>query len=199
MTPVHIVYAHPSDQSFTHEILTAFRSGLAEAGHPHTMSDLYAMDFRSEMSRAEYERESGLRPGAPVPDDVAAEHARLAAADVWAFIYPVWWNDCPARLKGWFDRVWTVGTAYKPLSLGPVEKALVLCTAGYSVPDLETSGCYQAMETTMLGDRIGARARAAEFVVFGGSAGQEGAPEPWPSVKAKHLARAAELARTLVA
>jgi NAD(P)H dehydrogenase (quinone) len=195
VTRVHIVYAHPSDRSFTREVLAAFRSGLDEAGHPHTLSDLYAMDFRSELSREEYERESGVRPGAPLPDDVAAEHARLAAADVWAFVYPVWWNDGPARLKGWFDRVWTTGVAYKPPTLKPAEKALVLCTAGYSIPDLRESGCYQAMETTMLGDRIGARARAAEFVVFGGSAAQDGTP--WSATRAQHLARAAELGRSL--
>jgi NAD(P)H dehydrogenase (quinone) len=196
VTKVHIVYAHPSPQSFTHEILTAFRGGVAEGGHEHTLSDLYALEFRSELSRAEYERESGASPATPIPDDVAIEHARLAAADVWAFVYPVWWNDVPARLKGWFDRVWTVGVAYKPTTLRPAEKALVLCTAGYPVPDLRASGCFQAMETTMLTDRIGARARAAEFVVFGGSAGRDDTAGPWSTTKARHLAQAAELGRT---
>jgi NAD(P)H dehydrogenase (quinone) len=197
VTRVHIVYAHPSDQSFTHDVLAAFRAGLDEAGHDHTLSDLYAMDFRSEMSREEYDRESGARPDAPLPPDVAAEHALLAAAEVWTFVYPVWWNDCPARLKGWFDRVWTVGVAYKPTRLGPADKALVLCTAGYSLADLEASGCHEAMRTTMLGDRIGARARAAELVVFGGSARLDGVSEPWSVTRAGHLAGARELGSSI--
>ena len=140
---VRAVYAHPSERSLTREVLEAFLGGLHDAGHTCTVSNLYAMGFRSELTLDEYERESGYRAGAPVPDDVAAEHGKLDAADVWAFIYPVWWADCPARLKGWFDRVWTAGFAYKPAGLRPAKKAFVLCTAGYTIAELDSSGCYQ--------------------------------------------------------
>ncbi|MFJ3586704.1 NAD(P)H-dependent oxidoreductase [Streptomyces sp. NPDC090127] len=193
--PVHVVYAHPSERSFTREVLDAFLGGLVDSGRPYTVSDLYAMDFRSELTPAEYARESGADVEAPVPEDVAAEQAALAAADTWVFVYPVWWADCPARLKGWFDRVWTVGFARA--TVGPrtvAEKALVLCTAGYDIAELQASGCYGAMRTVMLTDRIGERATASEFVLLGGSAGSGG---EWPALKAEHLARAAELGRSL--
>jgi len=199
MAHVHVVYAHPSDRSFTREVLDAFLHGLDDAGHTFTVSNLYAMGFRSELTVEEYERESGYRADAPVSDDVAAEHARLDAAGVWVFIYPVWWADCPARLKGWFDRVWTVGFAYKTTRAHTADKALVLCTAGYSVAELEASGCYEAMRTVMLTDRIGERARAGEFVVFGGSVlgNGDGGAERWAGVKAEHLARVAALAQSI--
>ncbi|MEW1837372.1 NAD(P)H-dependent oxidoreductase [Nonomuraea angiospora] len=77
MTHVHIVYAHPSERSFTREVLDAFLGGLDDAGHTRTVSDLYAMEFRSELTLEEYERGSGRRADARVPDDVAAEQARL--------------------------------------------------------------------------------------------------------------------------
>ncbi|MEU9706009.1 NAD(P)H-dependent oxidoreductase [Streptomyces sp. NPDC047981] len=195
-TAVHVVYAHPSERSFTREVLDAFLDGLADAGRPYTVSDLYAMDFHSELTRAEYERESGYDAEAPVPEDVAAEQARLAAADTWVFVYPVWWADCPARLKGWFDRVWTVGFARRTVG-GPrvAEKALVLCTAGYDIAELEASGCYRAMRTVMLTDRIGERARASEFVVLGGSA--SASASGWQVLKGEHLARVKALARSV--
>ncbi|MEV4580505.1 hypothetical protein AB0K16_45500 [Nonomuraea jabiensis] len=58
-----------------------------------------------------------------------------------------------------------------------------------------------ASPATVLADRIGERARSGEFVVFGGSALRDGEsagdPDQWAAVKAGHLARAAELARSL--
>lgn len=197
MSNIHVVYAHPAQHSFTREVLDAFLGGLTDAGHAYTVSDLYSMGFRAELSAAEYARESGYRADDPVPDDVAAEHAKLAAADVWAFVYPVWWADCPALLKGWFDRVWTVGFAYQPARVRAAEKALVLCTAGYPVAELEASGCLGAMRTVMLTDRIGERARASEFVLFGGSVARAADDQGWAATKAKHLADAAALARAL--
>ncbi|WP_338775676.1 hypothetical protein [Streptomyces sp. DG1A-41] len=40
MTHVHIVYAHPSERSFTREVLDAYLGGLDAAGHTRTVSDL---------------------------------------------------------------------------------------------------------------------------------------------------------------
>ncbi len=185
MSRTHIVYAHPSPAGFTHEVLDAFRRDLPG---PSSVSDLYAMGFRSELTLDEYEARI------PPPADVLAEQSKLNAADVWAFIYPVWWADCPAVLKGWFDRVWSVGFAYKPMTVRPARRALVLCTAGYSVAELEASGCYTAMRTVMLTDRIGARATSAEFHVLGGRASDS---DGWEVTKAAHLRRVASLARSV--
>lgn len=195
VTRVHVVYAHPSGQSFTRAVLDAFLGALREAGHTATVSDLYEDGFRPELTLEEYERESGVRPDAPLAADVAVEHARLDAADAWVFVHPLWWNDCPAILKGWFDRVWTVGVAYKPVRLH-ARRALVLCTSGYTVAELESSGCHPALRTTMLTDRIGARAAQSELVVLGGTATSAGGPER-ERLLAGHLDRVAELAQSL--
>jgi NAD(P)H dehydrogenase (quinone) len=192
----HIVYAHPVEGSFTHQIREAFISGLQDGGHSWSVSDLYAMDFSPDLTPEEYARESAYNTVWAVPDDVAAEHAKLVEADVWVFIYPVWWTDCPARMKGWFDRVWTVGFAYAPQTVPPAEKALVICAAGHTVEQLRESGCYQAMETVMLVDRMYERAKEKEFVVLGGSEELKG--DAWERLKEAHLSAAYELGKGLI-
>ena len=106
---VYILFAHPSPMSFSRVVLEAFVQGLEDAGHTVEIGDLYAMGFQTEMDVDQYYREVGLDPEAPVPDDVRLEQAKISRADALAFIYPVWWSDCPAKLKGWFDRVLTYG------------------------------------------------------------------------------------------
>ena len=201
----HIVYAHPTHDSFTGQILDAFVHGLDEAGHRHTISDLYAMGFDPILDLAQYERESHYSSEVPVPQDVADEQAKLNDADVWVFLYPVWWTDCPAILKGWFDRVWSVGFAHDPghvesnreagiasaPSLRVAKKALVVCTAGHTVAQLKQAGCYQAMETTMLVDRIFNRAERKEFIVFDGSA--DLGSQAWEARRNQHVESAYRL------
>jgi len=104
---VYIVFAHPSKESFSWSVLQAFTRGLREAGHSFEIGDLYETGFESELDENQYFRELGLDPGAPVPDDVKAEQDKVDRADALVFVYPVWWSDCPAKLKGWFDRVLT--------------------------------------------------------------------------------------------
>ena len=40
------------------------------------------------------------------------ERARIEAADVYALIYPLWFNAPPAILKGYVDRVFSLGFGY---------------------------------------------------------------------------------------
>ena len=172
---VYVVFAHPSRQSFSARVLDAFTRGLAEAGHSFEVADLYREGFRSEMDEAQYLRETSGDPGRGVPADVGAEQARIARARGLAFIYPVWWSDCPAKLKGWFDRVLTCGYAYVYDAAGTrstrvdIEKAVVLCSAGHPVAHLEETGIAESMRRIMLGDRLlGIGVRDARMEILGG-------------------------------
>ena len=49
----------------------------------------------------------GRRPG-----DVIEQQQKIAAADALVFISPVWFVGFPAILKGWFERVFTLGFAF---------------------------------------------------------------------------------------
>lgn len=172
---IYILYAHPAPRSFSREVLERFTRGLGDAGHSFEVADLYAQGFLSEMDAPQYDREVGLDPDRPVPDDVRLEQERIARADALAFIYPVWWSDCPAKLKGWFDRVWTYGYAYfydtdnARQTRISIRKALVLCPAGHTVEHLEEIGIAESMRRIMLHDRLlGIGVKEARMEILGG-------------------------------
>jgi NAD(P)H dehydrogenase (quinone) len=172
---VYIIFAHPSKRSFSRSVLDAFTQGLREAGHSYEIADLYEMGFQSEMDEAQYLRETSGNPNLLVPRDVALEQAKINRAGGLAFIYPLWWSDCPAKLKGWFDRVLTCGYAYVYDEKGArgtrmsIEKALVLCSAGHTAEHLEEIGIAESMRRIMLHDRLlGVGVKQAHLEILGG-------------------------------
>lgn len=164
---IFIVYCHPSKNSFTHNVYELFLKGLKDAGHTVVTSDLYEMKFQTDLTETEYLRETFYKSELPVAGDVRLEQEKIQSSDAIAFIYPVFWTDAPAKLVGWFDRVWTTGFAYNPApKMNVLEKALVIACAGKTLQSLDETGEIQAMKTVMLGDRIRDRAKLKEMVVF---------------------------------
>ena len=164
---VFIVYCHPSRDSFTREIRDSFITGLKSAGHEYVLSDLYEMNFSPDMSESEYQREAYYRRELPVSCDVRAEQEKINAADAIAFIYPVFWTEAPAKLVGWFDRVWTFGFAYgENRSMKQLKKGLVLCVAGNTLEHFAKTGLGDAMKKVMLDDRLFDRVQSREMIIF---------------------------------
>ena len=164
---VFIVYCHPCDDSFTREIRDSFIAGLEKSGHEYTISDLYAMNFSTDMSEAEYRREAFYRRELPLPEDVKAEQEKINNSDAIVFIYPVFWSDAPAKLVGWFDRVWTFGFAYgENRAMKLLEKGLVLCVAGNTIEYFERTGIGEAIKKTNLDDRLFDRVKSRELIIF---------------------------------
>ncbi|PXY46103.1 NAD(P)H-dependent oxidoreductase [Flavobacterium hydrophilum] len=168
-----IVYCHPSKKSYTFQLFEHLKSLLEKHNLSFEVSDLYEMNFQGDMSETEYEREGFAKIELPIPQDVLEEHAKIEKADCIIFLYPVWWSDCPAKLKGWFDRVYSVGYAYgqndtfhkmKILKLG-----LVICTAGHPNNFLTEIGIAQSIENVMLDDRLGKRFEHKEMLILGGT------------------------------
>ena len=161
-----IVYCHPSEDSFTRNVRDAFIKGITDAGNEYILSDLYKDQFKTDMTEAEYLRDAYYRNTPEVADDVLAEQAKINASDAIVFIYPVFWSEAPAKLVGWFDRVWSYGFAYGERTMKMLEKGLILCSAGNPLERLEQTGILDGMKKVMLADRLADRVKQAEFIVF---------------------------------
>ena len=190
-----IVYCHPSEDSFTSHVRDSFIKGIVDSGNEYILSDLYKMDFKSDMTEQEYLRDANYRDTPDVAADVLAEHEKINSADAIVFIYPVFWTEAPAKLVGWFDRVWSYGFAYggnKKMKM--LEKGLILCSAGNPLERLEQFGLLDSMKKVMLGDRLFNRVKQAEFIVFDSTSRENPLREQnWD----KNLAVAYEKGRTL--
>ncbi len=164
---VLIVYAHPSGDSFTRHAKDSFIKGLEAAGHTYVISDLYAMGFVTDMNETEYLREAYYKEGEPIPGDVKIEQEKINQSDAIVFIYPVFWTEAPAKLVGWFDRVWTYGFAYgEHRTMKQLEKGLVMCVAGHTLADLQAYHHLDSMKTVMLGDRLFDRVKGKDMIVL---------------------------------
>lgn len=189
-----IVYSHPSKKSYTFQVLEHLKSQILKQNWNLEISDLYAMNFQSDMSEEEYEREGFAKTELPISQDILAEHAKIEKADCIVFLYPVWWSDCPAKLKGWFDRVYSVGYAYgqteNSKKMNTIPLGIVICTAGHPNEFLEEINMAQSMETIMLEDRLGKRFENKEMLILGGTLDLE-------KVMEKHMKQVDEIVQKI--
>lgn len=126
-----IILAHPSRQSLNAAIAETYRGVVEHLGGEVIVRDLYAMRFDPCLKAAEI-------PGPKAPafrPDVRRERALLADVEVFALVYPLWFNAPPAILKGYVDRVFGMGFGFKP-GFGGTEPALT----GRKLISFTTSG-----------------------------------------------------------
>ena len=117
--------------SFNLALANRFNEVLAENGHEFANLDLYQEEYEPVMKGDDFNQFFGK----PLPEETRKFHDRIKDADVLTFFYPVWWNDMPAIMKGWIDRVFTKGFAYDVSPEGrrgvlPVKKVILVCTLG---------------------------------------------------------------------
>ncbi|MBT9371404.1 NAD(P)H-dependent oxidoreductase [Rhizobium sp. CSW-27] len=107
---VLIVLAHPLPESFAASVADTVAQTLHNKGHTVDLLDLYREDFDPRLSERERRRYFD-----PVADTSAVDPiiARLKAADALILVFPQWWFNFPAILKGFFDRVFAPGVAFE--------------------------------------------------------------------------------------
>lgn len=140
-----IVYAHPRKESFNHAILETTVRSLQEKGHEVVVRDLYAMEFQAVISSSE------ILGG--IGEDIEQEQEYLKWADVITFIYPIWWTGLPAIVKGFIERVFTYGFAYRYVNgeqkgLLKGKKVAIINTQGKSHDQYAAIGMDKALLLT---------------------------------------------------
>jgi NAD(P)H dehydrogenase (quinone) len=107
---VVVVLGHPSANSYCAAIFQVVSEALKKQ-HQVSVIRLADENFVTAMSRAErraYETEQPL-----IGDETKRYAELLQNAEALIFVYPTWWSGLPAQLKGWFERVFVLGVAFR--------------------------------------------------------------------------------------
>jgi len=144
-----IIYAHPNLGSLNHFFKQTILETLQESGEEIEVRDLYEINFNPVLSLNDM---NGQRMGKVAPE-VHTEQDFITWADRIIFVYPIWWTGMPAIMKGYIDRVFSYGFAYrydngvqKGLLTG--KKTVIVNSHGKSNAEYEASGMDKALALT---------------------------------------------------
>ena len=141
-----VILAHPNPSSFCAAVSRTCVETLEASGAEVVLRDLYAMDFDPRLKTGELPTPQGWT----MAPDVIAERAVLAEVEHFVFVYPFWFNAPPAILKGYADRVLSMGFGYQPGSHGGdpllVGKTLMtFSTSGAPEHWIDSTGALDAL------------------------------------------------------
>jgi NAD(P)H dehydrogenase (quinone) len=112
-----IIHADPRNDTLTAAARDGMVQFLISEGWEVEVRNLYDDDFNPVASAEEI---SFQKPSQGDIDPQIAEYQDLIRmADALILIYPLWWKQPPAILKGWQDRVFTYGFAYEFVNNSP--------------------------------------------------------------------------------
>ena len=117
MSDLLVIDAHPRAGSFGAALADAYAEGAAAAGVSVSRLTLRDLTFDPIL------HDGYAVPQALEPDLVRAQ-AMIAAARHVTWVYPSWWGAAPALLKGFIDRAFLPGWAFKFQSAGKWDKLL---------------------------------------------------------------------------
>ena len=101
-----VILGHPSADSLCAGLAQAYMEGARSAGAEVRLLSLGSLGF-DPLLRA------GYRGVQPLEPDLHAAQAQIAWAGHLVWVYPTWWGAMPALLKGFIDRVFLSGFAFK--------------------------------------------------------------------------------------
>lgn len=142
-----IVFAHEGESSFCHEILARATQSLEKQNIEYQLRNLYKMQFQPVFRAADMK----LAEKGTASADILEEQSLIKESDLLIMIYPVWWWSEPAILKGYIDRVFTDGFAFRYDDKGPVglltnKQAIVFTTTRETAKEMVTSGMDAVVE-----------------------------------------------------
>ena len=106
MKKILIINGHPDKESFNHGISEAYKVGAIQSGA--TVKELKIAELRFDPNlKFGYRKRTALEP------DLLDAQEKIKWAEHLVWVYPVWWGSVPALMKGFIDRVFLPGFAFK--------------------------------------------------------------------------------------
>jgi len=106
MKKILIINGHPNKDSFNFGIAKAYKDGALQSGAEVQEIVIADLDFNPNLQFG-YQKRMELEP------DLINAWEKIQWADHLVWIHPVWWGGLPAITKGFIDRLFLPGFAFR--------------------------------------------------------------------------------------
>jgi putative NADPH-quinone reductase len=103
---VTVLLGHTNPESFCAALASSYVEGLQAGGHESRLVDMAKLEFDPVLIKG-YRQRMELEP------DLVQAREDIEWCEHFVLIYPLWWGQMPAKVKGFFDRVFLPGWAFK--------------------------------------------------------------------------------------
>lgn len=101
-----MILGTPKSTGLCHALADAYVQGARSEGHVVRLLQLGELEFDPVLH-------DGYDQGQTLEPDLLEAQRLIHWAEHLVFVYPVWWGGLPALLKGFFDRVFLPGFAFR--------------------------------------------------------------------------------------
>jgi putative NADPH-quinone reductase/1,4-dihydroxy-2-naphthoate octaprenyltransferase len=185
-----VVFTHPRKDSLNHALKDSVLKGLHLSGAETREQNLYEEGFNPLL----YDNEENSKDKV-----IVAMQANISWADGIIFVTPLWWANVPAMLKGYFDRVFTEGFAFKynqagfPEGLLEGKKAIILGTGDTPPVIARVAGTVLGFKSVIKGILKFCGIKKSSFILLGSVL------KSTAKKRQKWLVRAEKIGRTFAA
>ncbi|WP_343687043.1 NAD(P)H-dependent oxidoreductase [Chryseobacterium gleum] len=106
MKKIAIINGHPHKDSFNFGVAEAYKLGAIASGAEVREIVIRDLDFNPNL-------QFGYRKRMELEPDLLKAWEIIQWADHMVWVHPVWWGGLPALMKGFIDRLFLPGMAYK--------------------------------------------------------------------------------------
>ncbi len=135
MKNILIINAHPDKESFCFALAESYKMGAYKAEADVKLVHLIDLKFNPILT-------FGYRKISPLEPDLYKMQQDILWANHLVFVYPNWWATFPALLKGFIDRVFVPGFAFKYHEKGPFWDKLLKGKTARLIVTMDTPKWY---------------------------------------------------------
>ena len=114
MKKILIIQGHPNKESFVSALAQKYSQGAEAAGNKVECIHLTDLTFDPILW-------GGYKGEQPLEADLIKMQEKITWADHLVFAYPNWWGTMPALMKGFIDRTFLPGFAFKYTDKFPIK------------------------------------------------------------------------------
>ncbi len=133
-----VLVGHPDPQSFNHQLAAAYARGFEASGGSITRFDLAELDFDPILR-------TGYKEPQPLEPDLLKVKSAIEESDHLVWVFPTYWAAPPALVRGFFDRLFLPGWAFRYEKGNPFPQGLLKGKSARVLLTMDSPGLWYTL------------------------------------------------------